>query len=88
MELGIVYELIPPRVYIIGFRNLGAVIFTNKYHCYRSSQDSLSFSIGFVNVKLLDINKRIIAGEFEGTIFNKSCSDTLKITEGRFDFKF
>ena len=40
-----------------------------------------------LTITRLDTNLHIISGTFEFTIFNQ-CSDTLKITKGRFDTKF
>ena len=45
------------------------------------------FQVGKVNITKLDNVNRIISGNFSCSILHAGC-DTLKITEGRFDFKF
>lgn len=42
----------------------------------------------FVRITKFDESARIISGEFEFDIFKPTCTDTVKVRSGRFDFKF
>ena len=41
-----------------------------------------------VTITRFDTLNRIISGTFKATLYNSIRKDSLKITEGRFDFKF
>jgi len=41
-----------------------------------------------VTISRFDTLNRIISGTFRATLYNNTLKDSLKITEGRFDFKF
>ena len=58
--------------------------FTDKSCRYR--QEDATYYEGFVHIKKLDLESRIIAGTFELTAKIPDC-DTLRITQGRFDMK-
>jgi hypothetical protein len=53
-------------------------------------QDSMMYRKGYLKITNYDLQKGIVSGEFEVKIFKPSsgCSDTLRITNGRFDYKF
>ena len=40
---------------------------------------------GFIKLSIFDLNKSIVSGTFEFITYNSNCSDTIKVTEGRFD---
>jgi hypothetical protein len=61
----------------------GGVFFNN---CGVSILDTTTFRNGIVNVTRLDLASGIISGIFYCTIKPNNC-DTIKITDGRFDFK-
>lgn len=48
--------------------------------------DTDNYRIGELNITRLDLTSGIISGTFWATLYNPSCNDTIKITEGRFDF--
>jgi hypothetical protein len=45
---------------------------------------------GYLKITRYDLNAGVISGEFEMNMVNKNCGfgDTIKITHGRFDYKF
>ena len=43
---------------------------------------------GVIDVSLLDIEARIISGIFSGSLISEDLTDTLEITDGRFDVTF
>jgi hypothetical protein len=43
---------------------------------------------GFINILRLDTQQRICAGTFETIIYSSDSIDVLRLTQGRFDFKF
>ena len=77
-----------PYTFNIGFKGLGGAYYIDSFYCERMSTDSSHKSSGFITISKLDRSTRIIAGSFEFTLFNANCGDTIKITNGRFDFKF
>ncbi len=77
-----------PYTFNIGFKKLGGAYFVDSFYCQRMSTDSLHKISGFITISKLDRSKNIISGSFECQLFNPNCGDTIKITNGRFDFKF
>jgi hypothetical protein len=57
--------------------------------CEISSNEALtSVKNGTLNITKYDLTNRIFSGTFEATLYNPStCTDTIKITNGRFDVK-
>jgi hypothetical protein len=53
------------------------------FRCWYESESTLS---GELILTKVDINNRIVSGEFEFTTVNDEC-DTVKITDGRFDLQ-
>ncbi len=78
----------PPQSYRIGKPSMGGLIFSDQFFCTRDSDDNTNFCEGFIRIQKLDRINRIISGSFECKLFNPSCGDTIKITNGRFDMKF
>jgi hypothetical protein len=72
----------------IGPINLGAILFSDEQFCRRYSDDLITYSKGEIVITTLDRFKRIISGIFQASLFTPNCGDTIKITKGRFDFKF
>ena len=64
----------------------GYVDYSNSNNSYYHDADNR----GTVNVSFLDTSMRIVSGTFEMdlVIKNNSLSDPMKISEGRFDFKY
>jgi hypothetical protein len=77
-----------PYTFHIGFKNIGGSFYSDLTYCQRMSTDSLHFTKGFITIIKIDRVNKIIAGSFDCTLFNKKCGDTIKLTKGRFDFKF
>jgi len=50
------------------------------------TDDEITSVVGELEIKKLDLNKKIIAGTFHFLLHNEDC-DTLKIENGRFDLK-
>jgi hypothetical protein len=73
---------------VVGPTNLGAILFSDANYCRRYSDDLNTYSKGAIVINNIDRQKRIIAGTFEAILFTVNCADTIKITKGRFDFKF
>jgi len=55
--------------------------------CDWFNQHADVLSSGTLTIRKLDRNNGIISGEFDAIMVKSSC-DTIKITKGRFDFKF
>jgi len=77
-----------PYTFNVGFKNLGGSHYSDLTYCQRKSTDSLHFTKGFITITKLDRINSVITGLFDCTLFNENCVDTIKITKGRFDFKF
>lgn len=56
--------------------------------CDMSFYDTTVFRSGKLTITRLDKVNRIISGTFNTTLFEPSCGDTIRITDGRFDMKF
>ncbi len=67
---------------------IGSISYGDSNYCYSSINDTAIYRKGWVSVTRLDYTNGIISGLFEGALYNKICGDTIKITNGRFDFKF
>ncbi len=59
--------------------------FSLKDSCELSSLDSLTYCAGELAITRLDTLNGVISGTFWATLYDPSCKDTIKITEGRFD---
>ncbi len=79
---------VTPITYRIGTLLNGFVLFTDSAYCERRSNDNSTYSTGYITLTKIDRTMGVISGFFECTIFNPSCGDTIKITNGRFDMKF
>lgn len=56
-------------------------------NCYFLGSSS-NFSSGFLKIDRYDMQNGIVAGEFECTLYDRTTTcDTIKITNGRFDYK-
>lgn len=76
-----------PKSLAISKSSLAQFSFTDKFYCERIHYDTIIFRSGELTITLFDRANRIVAGKFNTTLFNPSCSDTIKITNGRFDIK-
>lgn len=58
-------------------------------HCLiASNAQAIQLKTGILNITKYDLTNQIYSGTFEATLFNaNTCSDTIKITNGRFDVK-
>jgi len=65
--------------------SLYSISFNERCHWFNQFTDVSSN--GTLTLKKFDRANRIIAGEFNAKMFKAGC-DTIKITNGRFDFKF
>lgn len=61
--------------------------FNTDINCWLTSHYADVKTEGFLSIDVYDKQKRIIAGRFEFTLEKNGCP-TIKITKGRFDFKF
>lgn len=77
----LINQISTTRVNYSKFKRDGNIICTNY-------QDSSMYRKGFLKITKYDLQNGIVSGEFEVEIFSKNgCSDTLKIINGRFDYK-
>jgi putative hemolysin len=53
--------------------------------CYLSNQDAGTYCRGQLRVTRLDVQTGIVAGTFDFTLAKPGC-DTIKVTQGRFDY--
>ncbi len=60
----------------------------SNFKCDMNFYDTLTFRGGELIITKLDKINRIIAGTFNAVLFQPGCTDTIKITQGRFDMKF
>ena len=54
--------------------------------CYIPVNDTC-YRKGYLKMTKYDVPNRIFSGEFECTIIGDGCTDTVRITNGRFDKK-
>jgi hypothetical protein len=73
------------RTFSLNDPSVGSARFTNDVCSY--NRDEEVFREGRLTVTKLDLQKHIVSGTFEFTLFRPSC-DTVKVTDGRFDLKF
>jgi hypothetical protein len=79
---------IPPITYRVGTLFNGFLLYSDTAFCERRTNDLLTYSNGYITINKIDRIIGFVAGTFECTVFNPSCGDTIKITNGRFDMKF
>lgn len=73
------------RTFSLHDPSIGTATFANDVCSY--NRDSEVFREGTLTVTKLDLQKHIVSGTFEFTLFRPGC-DTVKVTDGRFDLKF
>jgi hypothetical protein len=73
------------RTFSLHDPNVGSARFTNEVCSY--NRDNEVFREGILTVTKLDLQKHIVSGIFEFTLYRPGC-DTIKVTDGRFDLKF
>jgi hypothetical protein len=78
----------PPITYKVGTFFNGFLLYGDTAFCDRRTNDLFTYSSGFITITIIDRTVGLVAGIFECTVFNPSCGDTIKITNGRFDMKF
>jgi hypothetical protein len=76
-----------PIQLILGKKSLYGVFYSNE-NCFITYFDTSVYRKGFLKINTYDKTKKIIAGTFEAILFKSGCIDTIRITKGRFDFKF
>jgi hypothetical protein len=77
------------RIILAKSESVGIRFYPQKGKCSAySTTDNGSYANGRLLIIKLDDKARIISGRFDCSIYQPDCGDTLKITEGRFDFKF
>ena len=54
--------------------------------CYITVHDT-SFRKGYLKINKYEVSSGIFSGEFECTLIGDGCTDTVRITNGRFDKK-
>jgi hypothetical protein len=79
--------LISPFDVVVNKTSIGFIKYSNNGNCIIRSFDNDVLSNGNITVQKHDKVARIISGKFEGFLSKIGC-DTVKITNGRFDFKF
>jgi hypothetical protein len=79
------YKVSQPDLYEVNLDSEMMIIYNDDKSC-KYTQDQATYYEGFVHIKKLDLESRIIAGTFELTAKIPDC-DTLRITQGRFDMK-
>lgn len=55
-------------------------------NCIYYSEDTIANHNSYLNITTFDLQKGIIAGTFQYTLYKPGC-DTIKVTNGRFDIK-
>ncbi len=83
------YDVLPtPQTYIINNINRIWLIYENESNGCLFLQDSSNYVSGILKISKYNLQSGIIAGEFECKLFHASTScDTIRITNGRFDYK-
>ena len=77
----------PPNT---GLSNLesNSLRYTSKPQTEEEVEYFLNVNDGAIEVTNLDVESRILSGRFYGQLFSSSTTDTLRITDGRFDVTF
>lgn len=72
----------------IPFVNKGTTILgiANIYNCYIPVNDSV-YRQGELKISRFDLQNGVVSGEFNCIIYKQACTDTVRITNGRFDKK-
>ncbi len=60
---------------------------SNCDYSYFRNRDSTTQADGYLKITRYDLEKGVFQGEFEVTLWKPGC-DTMRITEGRFDWKY
>jgi len=63
-------------------------IFYSDRNCFITYFDTTVSRKGTLILTTYDKTKRVIAGTFDAILFKFGCTDTIRITKGRFDLKF
>ena len=79
--------VVPPRKYFLKHNSLFGVYYHDFNKCMMGYFDTSIYRNGWLIISTFNRTSRIIAGTFEATLIKKDC-DTIRITNGRFDFKF
>ena len=79
--------LIAPYDVVVNKTSIGFIKYSNNGNCIIRSFDNDVISNGKITVQKHDRITSIISGKFVGFLSRIGC-DTIKITQGRFDFKF
>ncbi len=77
----------PPKKYILSRNSLFGVYYHDFNGCMFGYFDSTISKEGWLLISTYNKNNGIISGTFEATLIKNAC-DTIRITKGRFDFKF
>lgn len=72
-----IFNLDDPKHYLLIHRD---------ENCYYDSLEEEVFREGTLEITRLDLKEGIISGKFEFTLAKEGC-DTIRVTEGRFDYK-
>jgi hypothetical protein len=76
-----------PKNLTLGRGTLANARFAND-NCNCDFYDTSIFRGGNLNITKLDKINKIISGTFNVILYKVGCSDTIKITDGRFDMKY
>jgi hypothetical protein len=82
------FDITAPGTYIInGINRIWVNYGSEMSNCF-FLQDSTNYKNGFLKINKYDFQTGIVSGEFECKLFDSSIScDTIRITNGRFDYK-
>ncbi|HZH94581.1 MAG TPA: hypothetical protein VEY06_01800 [Flavisolibacter sp.] len=83
------YDVTPsPQTYSVNNASRIWLTYDNENNGCVFLQDSANYVSGYLKITRYDLQNGIIAGEFECKFFDAATScDTIKITNGRFDYK-
>lgn len=76
-----------PKLLSLSSNSLFGVYYNDFVNCTYGYFDTAIIREGQILIAVLNRTSRIIAGTFEAMLIKPSC-DTIRITNGRFDFKF
>ncbi len=68
-------------------QGLFVYFYDEESQCIYGTRDSTTAGSGYLKITRYDLEKGVFQGEFEVTLWKPGC-DTMRITEGRFDWKF